>query len=83
MTTAVARRFGEFIAEDNEHFDNWCRENNYAHTNLYGAFEMKPWNARKAIAEYRKTFGFTDGEYRAWNKYKGWHWGYIYADTKI
>ena len=83
MTKSCAVRFGEYIAENNEHFDTWCREKNYAHTNMYGGFELYIWSARQAISEYRKTFGFTDAEYRYWNKNYGWHYGYMDAKVRI
>lgn len=84
MTKECAIRFGEYIAENNDHFDKWCRQNNYAHTDaIYGCFAMYPWNARKAISEYRKAFGFTESEYRNWNKDKGWKWGTMGAKVRI
>lgn len=43
MTKECAIRFGEYIAENNDHFDKWCRQNNYAHTDaIYGCFAMYP-----------------------------------------
>ena len=84
MTKECAIRFGEYIAENNDHFDKWCRQNNYAHPDaIYGCFTMSPWNARKAISEYRKVFGFTESEYRNWNKDKGWKWGTMGAKVRI
>jgi hypothetical protein len=50
---------------------------------MYGAFELYIWSARQAIYEYRKSFGFTDSEYRNWNHDWGWKWGYMHAKTRI
>jgi hypothetical protein len=83
MTKMNAIRFGEYIAENNNHFDEWCRQNHYAHTNMYGAFAMYPLSARKALSEYRKAFGFTESEYRNWNKDWGWHYGTMGAKVRI
>lgn len=83
MTKEFAIRFGEYIAESNDHFDEWCRSHNYAHTNMYGAFELYPWSARMAVSEYRKEFGFTDEEYHNWNYDWGWKWGYMSNRVRI
>lgn len=83
MTKDCAIRFGEYIAENNAHFEKWCIGHNYGHINMYGMFTLYPWSARKAISEYRKTFGFTEPEYRNWNKDKGWKWGTMSATVRI
>lgn len=83
MTKECAIRFGEYIAENNNHFDAWCRIHGYAHTNMYGAFTLYPWSARRAISEYRKVYGFTESEYRNWNKDKGWMWGTMCDEVRI
>lgn len=83
MTKKCAIYFGEYIAKYNDHFDEWCRQYNYAETNMYGCFSMYPWSARQAISEYRKTFGFTDSEYHNWNKDWGWKWGTMCAEVRI
>ena len=84
MTKTNAVRFGEFIAENNAHFEMWCKTRNYGHIDtIYGHFTLYARTARKAIAEYRKMFGFSDTEYRDWNKTYGWHYGTMCATVKI
>jgi hypothetical protein len=83
MTKDSAMRFGEYIAENSAHFEEWCKRNHYARTNIYGMFELHIKTARQAISEYRKAFGFTESEYHNWNKDKGWRWGNMSATVRI
>ena len=83
MTRDCAMRFGEYIAQNNNHFDKWCREHGYANTNIYGGFQMFIDSARKAISQYRKEYGFSKDEYSNWNVDCGWRYGYFSAKVKV